>query len=533
MDDSLDRQPEKGEARAMDSSSSRPAAGDERIAILLELSSAFTAELKLDELLPLILDRTKRVLRAEATSILLIDRETGELHFPVTSSASASVDASLHDLRFPADRGVAGAALSGGRTIHVPDVSQDQRFYSAIDRETGQQTREIVCAPLRAHGEYIGVMEALNPTTGNFTPGDVEFLDALAGPVSIAIENARLYEELRASENRLRHEVDGLRRERVHRGFPEVVGTSPALARVFSLMESAVPSSITVLLEGETGVGKEVIARSIHNNGPRRDAPFVALNCGALPEALLQSELFGAKRGAYTGATEDKQGLFEAADGGTLFLDEIGETSSAMQVELLRVLQEGEIRRVGETQIRKVDVRVISATNLNLAEEVKEKRFREDLYYRISVFPIEVPPLRDRRSDIPELASMFLRRLSERSGKPPSPLSPDTLDRLSNYPWPGNVRELENEMERASALALEGRSIGPELLSERILAASVNPPTLPSSHLTLREARAHFEREYIADVLGRHDGNATRAARSLGLSRQMLQRKIKAYRLRD
>ena len=187
---------------------------------------------------------------------------------------------------------------------------------------------------------------------------------------------------------------------------------------------------------------------------------------------------------------------------------------------------------VGETQTRKIDVRVISATNLDLSQEVKEKRFREDLYYRVSAFPIEIPPLRERRSDIPELASLFLRRLRDRSGKPLSPLSPEALDRLSNYPWPGNVRELENEMERAAALVVDGNPIGPELLSERIRLASFTPEVLPSSKLSLKQARARFERDFIAEVLKGHAGNATRAAQSLGISRQMLQRKIKAYSLR-
>ena len=289
--------------------------------------------------------------------------------------------------------------------------------------------------------------------------------------------------------------------------------------------------------EGETGVGKEVIANAIHAKSPRSDAPFVTVNCGALPAALLESELFGFARGAFTGATRDKLGLFEVADRGTLFLDEIGDTPPELQVKLLRVLQEGELRRLGETQSRHIDVRIISATNRDLEAEVRANHFREDLFYRLSVFPIRVPALRERREDIPVLTSVLLQRIAERLERNVGALTAQALDHLIQHDWPGNIRELENELERAVALTSRDSAITHESLSERVLRSAAHPgtPTRGSAvrSSNLKQARHAFEREFVATVLEQHRGNATRAAQELGISRQMLQRKIRDWDLRN
>ncbi|MFP8875295.1 MAG: sigma-54 dependent transcriptional regulator, partial [Myxococcota bacterium] len=318
---------------------------------------------------------------------------------------------------------------------------------------------------------------------------------------------------------------------------PQITGNSQALRRVLSLMESAVDSAITVLLEGETGVGKEIIASAIHANSPRAKAPFVTVNCGALPGPLLESELFGFARGAFTGATREKPGLFEAADRGTLFLDEIGDTPPELQVKLLRVLQEGELRRLGETRSRRVDVRVISATNRDLEAEVSANNFREDLFYRLSVFPIRVPPLRERREDIPLLTTVLLERISKRLQRPVGSLTARALDHLTRHQWPGNIRELENELERAVALTAPSMVISHECLSDRVLTAAAGSRLAGATSKSeprgnLKAARQAFEREFVATVLDQHGGNATRAARELGISRQMLQRKIRDWDLR-
>jgi transcriptional regulator with PAS, ATPase and Fis domain len=281
-------------------------------------------------------------------------------------------------------------------------------------------------------------------------------------------------------------------------------------------------SDTTVLLLGETGTGKELFARLIHENGPRRAARFVAQNCGALAESLLESELFGHARGAFTGATGERKGLFEEADGGTIFLDEVGEMPTPMQLRLLRVLQEGEIRRVGTSSDRKVNVRVIAATNADLEAEVSGGRFRKDLYYRLNVFPIRLPALRERSEDIPALADYFLRLYRQRARRAVPSISPDALRCLRAYPFPGNVRELENEIERALALADDGRPIGAEHLSDRIRQTGETPATSP----TLNEAIERLKVRMIDDAL-RECGSKTRAAERLGLSRQSLQQMLR------
>ncbi|MEW6296704.1 MAG: sigma 54-interacting transcriptional regulator [Thermodesulfobacteriota bacterium] len=508
-------------------------ASAEQLALLFTLSRAFSALIELEELLPYIVAQTQKTLQAESCALLLLDEGQQELYFPVTSDVSPEIGERLRGARFPADQGVAGWVLQHGKPALVPDVTRDERFYASVDKQTGAKTRDLLCAPLRTRHGTIGAIELRNKQTGPFTEADLAFLDALAGPIAIAIENARLYQQVRRSEAQLKEEVATLHREIVHRQqFTEIIGSSSAMVKVFALMGSALASSITVLLQGETGTGKELIARAIHYNGPRKARPFVTVNCGALTETLLESELFGHRRGAFTGAVTEKPGLFEVAHGGTIFLDEVGETTPALQVKLLRILQEGELRRVGDTQVRRVDVRVISATNRDLAQEVKYRRFREDLYYRISVFPIHVPPLRERREDIPLLVASLLRRSSERQDKQIQGVSQEALLALVQYPWPGNVRELENEIERAVALTPNGSPVTPEHLSERITAQGSLRVPLPAGAGTLKQARLAFEREYIAELLRQHQGNAAQTAKVLGLSRQMLQKKIKEYGLR-
>jgi transcriptional regulator with PAS, ATPase and Fis domain len=288
------------------------------------------------------------------------------------------------------------------------------------------------------------------------------------------------------------------------------------------LARKILDTDTSVILLGETGTGKELFARLIHDNGPRRAAKFVAQNCGALPESLLESELFGHTRGAFTGAVAERRGLFEEADGGTIFLDEVGEMSPGMQLRLLRVLQEGEIRRVGGSTPRKIDVRVLAATNSDLETDVESGRFRKDLYYRLNVFPIGLPPLRDRAGDIPSLAEHFLRTYRERARRAVPSISPEAMRCLGAYPFPGNVRELENEIERAVALAEPGQPIGLEHLSVRIRNAGDKDP-LPR---TLNEAIEQLKRRMIEDAL-RECGSKTRAAERLGLTRQSLQQMLR------
>jgi len=337
---------------------------------------------------------------------------------------------------------------------------------------------------------------------------------------TLAQENARLRDELEVALNALRRETVEARTRPLT--FEGLIGAASGLRKEVALARRVIDSGTTVLLLGETGTGKELFARLIHANGPRRSRTFVAQNCGALPDSLLESELFGHTRGSFTGATTNRRGLFEEADSGTIFLDEVGEMSAAMQLRLLRVLQEGEVRRVGASSARKVDVRVIAATNTDLEGEIRAGRFRQDLYYRLNVFPIRLPPLRERVEDIPALADYFLRTFRERARRAIPAISPEALRCLRAYPFPGNVRELENEIERAVALADDGQSLGVEHLSERL---RTNPATA-ATPLTLNDAIEQLKRRMIEDAL-RECGSKTRAAERLGLSRQSLQQMLR------
>jgi len=336
----------------------------------------------------------------------------------------------------------------------------------------------------------------------------------------LARANRSAAERVRADNERLQDENRYLRRREAETtGAHGIIGTSAAMSRVFELIERVRNAPTPVLLLGETGTGKELVARAIHFGGAYREQLLVAQNCGALPQELLESELFGHRRGAFTGASADKKGLFELADGGTLFLDEISETTQAFQVKLLRVLQDGEIRPLGDGRERRVHVRVIAASNRDLAAEVAAGRFRADLYYRLSVFPIVLPPLRERREDIPALASEFVIKHAQRLGRRVGTIAATALEMLCAYDWPGNVRELENEMERAVLLCDEGAEITEDLLSERTMAAYLRGARVGSAApASLAATVAEFERTRILEMLAACGGNKSEAARRFGLT---------------
>jgi two-component system response regulator HupR/HoxA len=341
--------------------------------------------------------------------------------------------------------------------------------------------------------------------------------------VELAAALADANERLRAENIYLRQEV-----ERQY-SFDQIIGTSQAMRRVYEVMEKVAQTDATVLLLGETGTGKDLVAHAIHYAGSRKDRRFVAQNCGALPDTLLESELFGHKRGAFTGAHADKKGLFEIADGGSIFLDEVGETEPGMQVRLLRVLQDGEIRPLGSSETRTVDVRVIAASNRDLRKAVEEGRFREDLYYRLRVVEISIPPLRERRNDIPSLAHHFLDLANKKMGRSIRGFSNQVIDVFTSYEWSGNVRELENEIERAVALAGDEDTVHLDMLSEHLRGGSggaspsrIEIPQGPN----LNAAVDSLKRAMIVDAL-RDTGSKTRAAERLGIPRQSLQKMMK------
>ncbi len=343
-------------------------------------------------------------------------------------------------------------------------------------------------------------------------------------------ENERLTEELKKANNRLESENIILKKEvESHYTFDSIVGDSPAMEAVFHLMKKVIPTDVTVIIQGETGTGKELVAKAIHFNGPRKNHVFAAQNCGAIPDTLLESTLFGHKKGAFTDAVKDHKGLFEVADGGTVFLDEVGEMSPGMQQRLLRVLQEGEIQPVGDVRTRKVDVRVISATNVDLKNAVQNRTFREDLYFRLHVMPIDLPPLRERKEDIPALVGHFIEKNQLLSGESISGVSPDAIQQLNAYDYPGNVRELENIVSR-TVLLLDG---------DVIQSFQVNVPTVKvksdlafDEDMTLPEAVNKLEYHMIIKTLEKTGGNISRTANLLGVSRMGLYKMIKRLNLK-
>jgi len=359
------------------------------------------------------------------------------------------------------------------------------------------------------------------------------------------IKGDRLLDELRPAIQQvteslaLKKEAGYLRRElRRLTGLDHMIGTAPKMRAIFELIENIAPQSSRVLITGESGTGKELVARAIHENSARAKDPFITINCGAFPETLLESELFGYMKGAFTGANENRRGLFQAAHGGTLFMDEIGNMSVTMQVKLYRVLQEGKVRPIGSTEESDVNVRVIAATNKDLEKEIAEGRFREDLYYRLSVIPIHLPPLRERREDIPLLAREFLERFSKSMGKNVDGIDPEAMRRMEVYDWPGNVRELENTIERAVALE-SGNRISTEALPDRIRShfqgSSVLAPhngngaTLPQGGLNLEEHIQQIERSYLLAALERSGGVRTQAAELLKMSYRSFRHYAKKY----
>ena len=388
----------------------------------------------------------------------------------------------------------------------------------------------ILAVPLWRGEDIIGLIQADNRASiGMFSEGDLEVALLLAAQASLAIDNATLVQRLRIAEERARGENVYLKRKEQKIKFDNIIGDSPAMKALLAQLERVIDTRATVCIEGETGTGKELIASAIHHQSQRHDKMFVAQNCAALPENLLESELFGHKRGAFTSADSDKKGLFEIADGGTLFLDEMGEMPLTLQAKLLRVLQEGTIRPVGATTEKQVDVRIICATNRDLSAEVEKGRFRQDLYYRLMVFPIKLPPLRERREDIPLLAAHFLERyVGEYRIELPG-FTQEALDALSSYNWPGNIRELENEVQRLVIQAEPGHWLEITDLSPRLRKVEGTVTRIAPKQGTLKEMMDQVERWLITEALREHGNNKTKTAATLGITREGLHKKLAKF----
>lgn len=421
---------------------------------------------------------------------------------------------------------ITGWILKHRSLLRTDDIAAQIKLGAATKRYANVSS--LLAVPITQQDHVIGVVNLIRVRpTGPFSEQQAEMVSVLAQEAAEFIEQAHIREQLFNDYQKLRQEVSD------RYSFHGILGRSPAMNEVFSILDRVIPTEGRVLLQGESGTGKELIAKIIHHEGPRKSRPFVTVDCGALPPTLLESELFGHVRGAFTGADRDRRGLFEEASGGTLFLDEIANTTLETQSKLLRVLQEGEIRPIGSNQSRKVDVRIITAASIDLNQKIAKGEFRSDLFFRLNVVSIKLPALRERVEDIPTLAANFLKRFAEKHGRQLRHLAADAIKILERYSWPGNVRELENVIERAVILAKPNEAtLKPEYLPFELSYGESQPKPydLPMTG-NLDALLANYEREILRHVLNKHGWNQTTAAKELKISERVMRYKIKRLAL--
>ena len=466
-------------------------------------------------LLQTILESATRLSGGEASSLLLVRPENNKLYFEIALGAKG---AEVQKYSLNLGEGIAGWVAQNNRSLIVNNVDEDERYFGDIGKQVGYETHSIMAVPMRIHDRCVGVIEILNKKDGKpFEEDDRQWLEIFATQAALAIQNAQSFQ-------RVSREVVLLQDQMVEQqGYHHFVCESPVMKDRVAIVERLAPTDSSVLILGESGVGKELFAEQIHLRSTRRDRPFLRVNCAALPGGLLESELFGHVKGAFTDAQSDRRGRFELADGGTIFLDEIGELPLALQAKMLRVLQHQAFERVGSSETIKVDVRIIAATNKDIDQAVADGTFRRDLYYRLNVLPLYVPPLRERAEDIPELAAHFLRRVSRETKKPISGFSSEAMDVLLSYTWPGNVRELENAVERAVVVSRTSEIQGDDL------GLHVGGPLKEERYLgkTLKDSVNVFKKHFIRHTLEQNGWNQTTTAKVLGIQRTYLSRLIK------
>lgn len=483
----------------------------------LRMASSLSGAVDTTSLLTAMAEEATSQLDCDRSSIFIHDADRGEM------VACPALGVQGGQLRLPDNAGIVGEALRTGKSIRVDDAYEDARFSPDADLESGYQTKNLLCVPLRdSEGRLIGVFEGINKRDSHFTKADEETLLQLGLLAAVTLKNLKERQQLVRSRDQLEKRVTSDVR---------IVGESAAIVALRDTISRLASTDLPVLILGESGTGKEVVSQALHFEGLRSSQPFVAVNCAALTETLLESELFGHERGAFTDAHEERLGKFELADGGTLFLDEIGDMSIGGQAKLLRVLEQKVITRVGGSQAIPINVRVVASTNTKLNEAVQEKRFREDLYYRLSVVTLELPPVRDRPEDILPLSEHFLRHFAQQARRPELKLTSEARRRLQAHSWPGNVRELRNLMERVAFLCPSERIEAEDLAF--ILSPERDSFLEPSLELGLEKATRQFQREFIRRSVKRVNGNMSEAARLLGLHRSNLYRKMRHLEMKE
>ncbi|MCS6770589.1 MAG: nif-specific transcriptional activator NifA [Kiritimatiellae bacterium] len=495
--------------------------GSEReLHLLYHISCLLDASLDLREIVSPVLEALAEYMDMNYGTLTLLNRKTGDIMIEAAHGLSPQ---QARRGRYKLGEGVTGQVILTGEPAIIPRKSESPLLLDKTRRGKSADT-SFICVPIKVGQEVVGALSVDCPYKPEEELKDsARLLSIIASLIAQAVKLRRAAQEER---DRLMEENERLRQELKERFRPSnIIGNSHEMQRVYDQIAQVCKSNATVLILGETGTGKELVAQAIHYNSERADKPFVKAHCAALPESIIESELFGHVKGAFTGAISDRKGRFELAHGGTLFLDEVGDIPMSIQIKLLRVLQEREFERVGDTKTIKVNVRLIAATNRNLEEMVAQGKFREDLYYRLNVFPIYVPPLRKRKADIVLLADHFLQRYANEQGKNVRRLSSAVIDMLMSYHWPGNVRELENCIERA-VLVAEGDVIHPYHL----------PPTLQTAEATgspvtgsLKERVETFERDLIVDALKSTRGNMAAAARLLQTTQRIFGYKVHKY----
>jgi formate hydrogenlyase transcriptional activator len=496
----------------------------DRLGLLLDVNNAVVSVLDLHDLLKAVSDALRRLMPHEYASLSLYDAETDSLQihaldFPVSKGMLQE------GLKVPVEGSPTGRAIRTRQPVYISRADIEQFGSDIARRILAEGLKSAYCLPLISHDRPLGTLVVASLTDDVFPEKDARLLEHIAQQISIAVENSLAYRREVERADKLSEEKLYLQDEiRSKYDFEEIVGESPVLKRILEQLVTVAPTDSTILILGETGTGKELIARAIHNLSARRERTLVKVNCAAIPTGLLESELFGHEKGAFTGAISQRVGRFELAHRGTLFLDEVGDIPLELQPKLLRVLQEQEFERLGSARTMKVDVRLVAATNVDLARKVTDNQFRVDLYYRLNVFPILIPPLRERREDIPLLVRYFAQKYARRMKKPIDTIPAKSMTALTEYPWPGNVRELENFIERGVIL-----SRGAELelpLAELKRSNNVGPVSASTGVATLE----HAEREHIMRVLTETRwviGGPTGAAVRLGVKRTTLQSRMK------
>ncbi|MGL1894165.1 MAG: sigma 54-interacting transcriptional regulator [Spirochaetaceae bacterium] len=499
----------------------------DELTLLFEISQTLDESRELHEIITPILEKLSDRLGMRHGTLALLNRETNEI--TIETSVHLTENQQKRTTYKPGE-GITGAVIQSGNPIVVKDIKESPEFLDKTrqKRARGSSRVSFICVPVVHGSETIGAF-SMDKVYLNIEDID-EDLKLLAIICSMIAKYVHLRQSIIEKNQRLREENSRLQKELQASYRPtNMIGSSQAMQDVFTLINQVSKSEATVLIRGESGTGKELVAHAIHYNSLRASKPFIKVNCAALPENLIESELFGHEKGAFTGALSSRKGRFELADGGTIFLDEIGELSPMIQVKLLRVLQEREIERVGGSNLVKVDVRIITATNRNLEVEIENGIFREDLYYRLNVFPIIIPPIRERRTDIISLCDHFIEKYNKKNNKTVKRISSGAIELFTSYHWPGNVRELENSIERAVLLS-----------SDQVIHGYHLPPSLQSADSsntkntsTLKEAVEALEKDMLIETLKNTKGNRAAAARSLGITERQIGTRVSKYNLQD